>query len=161
MQEPLPADILARVVDAPGSQSAYRQFYRTFAAVHRAHERWLGAVGSSGPRYAVMAAIRSADGPVPPSAIADAVGRPRNAVTPLLRTLEADGLIKRSPNTADARSHYVTLTRAGSRTVARWDAQEEAFIHRLFAGRPSAELGRLAAILDAIGAQARGIHRGR
>ena len=140
---------------------AFRQLYRTFTAVDVAHERWLAAAGSNGPRYAVLTAISVANRPATPSDIADATGRAPNALSPLIGALEAQGLVKRSRNKADARSHYLRLTSAGTRLAARLDAEEAEFNRRLFTGWARAELDQLTAILATVEAQARTIGRGR
>ncbi len=136
------------------AQSAYAQLYRTFVAVDRAHERWLAGAGSSGARYAVLAAIAAADGPVTPLAVSEVTGRSPNAISPLLQSLETEGLIRRSKNPGDARSHYLALSAAGKRTVKRLHAEETAFVRRLLTGRPGAEMDRATATLAAIETQA-------
>ncbi len=100
------------------AQSAYAQLYRTFLAVDRAHEHWLAGAGTNGARYAVLAAIAAAAGPITPLAISEVTGRSPNAISPLLKGLNTEGLIRRSKNPGDARSHYLTLSAAGKRTVS-------------------------------------------
>ena len=136
------------------AQSTYAQLYRTFLAVDRAHERWLSGAGSNGARYAVLAAIAATDEPVTPLAVSEVTRRSPNAISPLLQGLESDGLIRRSKNPGDARSHYLTLSAAGKRTVKRLHTEEAAFVRRLLTGRPRAEMDRMAATLAAIETQA-------
>jgi len=56
-------------------------------------------------------------GPLEPSRLAEVSGMSRAAVSALVKTLEADGLIERTAATGDARSVVLTLTPAGDRKV--------------------------------------------
>ncbi len=139
---------------------AYPQLNRTFAAVDRAHERWLAAVGSNGARCAVLAALAAAGQPITPSALAETIGRSPNALSPLLRGLQDDGLIKRSANAQDRRSHFIHLTATGRRTAQRLAREEAAFVRAAFGGRSQREMEALTAALRGLEQQAAGVQRG-
>lgn len=130
---------------------AYQQLYRTFNALDRSHERWLAGVGSNGARFAVLSALAQSDGPLTPSDVSSATGRSPNAISPLLRALQEEALIKRAANTADRRSHYLSLTSAGRRLAQRLQREEAAFIHAAMgkqSGRNLSALGKTLATLE-------------
>ncbi|MEE9277225.1 MAG: MarR family transcriptional regulator [Dehalococcoidia bacterium] len=148
-----------RAQSAGRVQTVYEQLYRTFAAVDRAHERWLTSVGSNGARYAVLAALAGSGRPLTPSDISDGTGRSPNAISPLLRALQDEGLIKRAPNASDRRSHYVALTPVGRRLAQRLRREEASFVRAALGGRSSRELSQLSRSLQSIEDQAGTIQR--
>ena len=58
-------------------------------------------------------------GPLEPSRLAETSGMSRQAVSSLVKTLEADGLIARSAATHDARSVVLSLTPLGTRKIVQ------------------------------------------
>lgn len=142
-------------------QAVYTQLYRTFAAVDRAHERWLSSVGSNGARYAVLASLAESDRTLTPSDVSEATGRSPNAISPLLRALQEEGLIKRSANATDRRSHYLSLSAAGKRLAQRLQREEAAFIRAALGGRAPNELSALERSLQSVEEQASTIQRRR
>ncbi len=146
---------------ATRAHAAYYQLYRSFGAVDRAHERWLTSVGSNGARYAVLAALAGSDRPMTPSDVSDDTGRSPNAISPLLRALHEEALIKRAPNAADRRSHYLALTASGKRMAKRLDREEQAFIQAALGGRSAKSLNTLQEALQSVEVQALGIQRPR
>ena len=58
-------------------------------------------------------------GPLEPSRLAELSGMSRQAVSSLVKTLSADGLIQRSAAEHDARSVVLTLTPAGTRRITQ------------------------------------------
>jgi len=58
-------------------------------------------------------------GPLEPSRLAETSGMSRQAVSSLVKTLEADGLIVRTAAESDARSVVLSLTEAGTRKVVQ------------------------------------------
>ena len=135
---------------ASRTQRVYQSVFRTLTAVERAHERWLSAVGSSGARFSVLAALADARHPLTPSTISTTTGRSPNAISPLLGSLEADGLIKRSSNPDDRRSFFLALTAAGRRQANQLRREERAFIKALLGGRRASDLDALAKGLAAV-----------
>lgn len=146
---------------ASQTQAVYDRLYRAFAALDRAHERWLSGVGSNGARYAILASLAESQHPMTPSDVSDATGRSPNAISPLLRALEREGLIKRTPNSADRRSHYLQLTAAGKRTAQKLRGEERAFINAVLRGSSGRDLSALDKNLQAIEERAGSVVRGR
>ena len=99
--------------------------------------------------------------PMTPSDVSDVTGRSPNAISPLLRALEREALIKRNPNSADRRSHYLALTAAGKRTAQKLRTEEQAFIRSLLKGRSTRDLASLEKSLLAIQERAGSVQRGR
>ena len=145
----------------PKGQSAYQQLYRTFTALDRAHERWLTAAGSNGARFAVLAALDESDHPLTPSEVSEGTGRSPNAISPLLRALQQEGLIRRNPNATDRRSHYLSLTAAGRRLVKRLQREERSFMQATLSGRSVRELTALERSLLALEERAGTLQRTR
>jgi len=136
------------------ARAVYSQLYQTFQAVDRAHERWLATLGSNGARYAVLAALAEAGRPITPSDISDGTGRSPNAISPLLRGLQEEGLIKRAPNASDRRSHFLSLTPVGKRLAQRLQKEEDAFISSVMGRGAGKELDTLERALGTIAERA-------
>ena len=151
----------AREQASARATAAYTQLYRTFSALDRSHERWLASVGSNGARFAVLAALAGSDGAMTPSDVSAATGRSPNAISPLLRALQEEKLIKRAANSADRRSHYLSLTGSGRRLARRLQREESAFIGAALGGRPGRELATLDETLASLEEQALTIQRPR
>ena len=141
--------------------AAYQQLYRTFNALDRSHERWLAGVGSNGARFAVLSALSSSNRPMTPSDVSATTGRSPNAISPLLRSLQDEKLIKRAANSADRRSHYLSLTATGRRLVQRLQREESAFIRVALGGHSGRELAALGKTLSSLEEQALTIQRPR
>ncbi len=143
------------------TEAAYAQLFRTHTALDRAHERWLTSAGSNGARYAILAALALSGKAVTPSTISAITGRSPNAISPLLNGLQQDGLIRRTANPSDRRSHYVQLTAAGRRVAQRLRKEEAAFVRSAFGGRAARELDTLTNVLSVLEEQAASIQRDR
>ena len=124
-------------------EAAFDQLYRTFTSLDRAHERWLADAGSNGARAAIIAALAAQQGAITPATISQVTGRSANAVSPLLRGLEADGLIKRLPHPTDQRSHFIRLTAAGRRSAQRLQKEERVFVRASLTACSAKELDAL------------------
>ena len=85
-------------------------------ASFRGFSRRVGQAELRPGRFAAMMIIRNNPG-VNPAALSRAIGRDKSSVTPLLQKLEKLGLVVRAPQAEDARSHGLTLTAAGERTL--------------------------------------------
>ena len=73
----------------------------------------LAAHGLSMWEYVVLSGL--VDGPAQTQArLAEAVGRDKTRIIPILDALEARGLLDRSPDPADRRNRIVTLTEPGN-----------------------------------------------
>ena len=140
---------------------AYQQLYRTFSALDRSHERWLAGVGSNGARFAVLSALAGADRALTPSDVSAATGRSPNAISPLLRALQDEGLIKRAANSADRRSHYLSLTPPGRRLAQRLQKEETAFVKAAMGKQSSRDLSSLGKTLATLEEQVGSVQRPR
>ncbi len=141
------------------AHAAYTQLYRAFTAIDRAHEHWLMGVGSNGARYSVLAELYHSTRPMTPSDVAESTGRSPNAISPLIRTLLREGLIKQTPNSADGRSYFLALTTAGRKLTKRLEREETAFVQAAMGGRPARELSTLDEALQALEKRAETIQR--
>jgi MarR family transcriptional regulator for hemolysin len=140
---------------------AYQLLYRAFTALDRSHERWLANVGSNGARFAVLSALAGNDRPMTPSDVSSGTGRSPNAISPLLRSLQDEGLIKRAANSSDRRSHYLSLTAPGRRITQRLQKEEDAFIRASMGKQSPRDLAALGKTLSSLEEQAISIQRPR
>ena len=107
-------------------------------------------MGSNGARCAILGALTEAKPPITPSSVSTVTGRSPNAISPLLRTLEDEGLSKRNPNSADRRSRHLTLTAAGKRMAQMFHGEDQLFIRSVLEGRSTRELALLEESLQSI-----------
>lgn len=140
---------------------AYEQLYRTFNALDRSHEHWLAGVGSNGARFAVLSALAGAGHAMTPSDVSATTGRSPNAISPLLRALQEEGLIKRAANSADRRSHYLSLTAPGRRLAQKLQKEERAFVRAALGKQSSRDLTSLGKTLASLEEQVRSVQRPR
>ncbi|WP_425099889.1 MarR family winged helix-turn-helix transcriptional regulator [Tropicibacter sp. S64] len=86
--------------------------YSTSHAMQQSYRPLLEELGLTYPQYLVMAALWREDG-VTMGALGRDVKLTSNTLTPLVKRLEARGLITRSRGTADERQVRIDLTEAG------------------------------------------------
>lgn len=86
--------------------------YAAGHAVQRAYRPMLDGLGLTFPQYLVMTALWNGDGQGV-GAIGSRVDLDSATLTPLIKRLEAAGLVRRTRNPADERQVIVTLTEAG------------------------------------------------
>lgn len=79
-------------------------------------EAKLAAVGLSIPRLAALQHLADAGDALPLGQLAERLACVKSNVTQLIDRLEADGLVKRTPDPNDKRSRLAVLTEAGRRT---------------------------------------------
>ena len=115
---------------------------RAQRAQEQARDRALAPHGLSAVRFDVLDAIGDLKGGTP-SQVSAATGRSPNAISPLLKAMEAGGLISRGPNANDARSHLVRLTATGRRVLQRARRADAAAARALEAGAPRTLVGHL------------------
>lgn len=108
---------------------------RAQRAQEQARDRALAPHGLSAVRFDMLDAIGDLKGGTP-SQVSAVTGRSPNAISPLLKAMEAGGLIARQPNASDARSHIVRLTEAGRRVLQRARKADAAAARALAAGTP-------------------------
>jgi DNA-binding MarR family transcriptional regulator len=82
--------------------------------------------------------------------LADALGRSRSTMVPLLDALERDGLAVREQSPRDARSHALTITAAGQDWLAQTIPQVRAHDARLTRGLTAADRAALMRILGIV-----------
>ncbi len=86
--------------------------YSATHAIQQAYKPLLDALGLTYPQYLVLASLWGEDG----QSVGD-IGRQvqlaSNTLTPLLKRLEAQGLVVRSRDKSDERQVRITLTRSG------------------------------------------------
>jgi DNA-binding MarR family transcriptional regulator len=140
---------------------AYQQLYRTFSTLDRSHERWLAGVGSNGARFAVLSALAGSDRALTPSDVSTSTGRSPNAISPLLRALQDEGLIKRAANSADRRSHFLSLTAPGRRLAQKLEKEETAFVRAALGKQSAGDLTTLSKTLASLEEQVGSVKRAR
>ena len=92
--------------------------YGASLAINRAYKPLLDALEITYPQYLVLSALWESDG-LSVGAIGDRLGLDSSNVTPLVKRMEAAGLITRLRNPADERQVVVSLTPAGQAMQAR------------------------------------------
>lgn len=88
--------------------------YSASLAVTKAYKPLLDPLGLTYPQYLVMLALWSTDD-LPVSALGERVALDSGTLTPLLKRLEAAGLLQRQRDAADERRVLIRLTLAGKR----------------------------------------------
>ena len=86
--------------------------YATTIAVNRAYKPSLDKLGITYPQYLVLTTLGENDG-LSISAIADRLALESSMITPLVKRLEAAGLVTRVRNPKDERQVIVSLTPKG------------------------------------------------
>ena len=92
--------------------------YGASMAINRAYKPLLDALEITYPQYLVLGALWEADG-LSVGAIAERLGLDSSNVTPLVKRMEAGGLVSRQRNPADERQVVVSLTPLGRDMQAR------------------------------------------
>jgi DNA-binding MarR family transcriptional regulator len=129
--------------------------YSTGMAIQRLYKPLLDGLGLTYPQYLVLNVLWQ-DTAQPVGAIAERLALESSTLTPLLKRLEAAGLVTRTRNPADERQVLVALTPAGQALRERTGCVGAALLAG--SGRSMAELGalnrQLRALRDAIYADA-------
>jgi len=92
--------------------------YGASMAINRAYKPLLDALEITYPQYLVLSALWEVDGQSV-GALAERLGLDSSNVTPLVKRMEAAGLVSRVRNPADERQVVVSLTDAGRDMQAR------------------------------------------
>ncbi len=87
--------------------------YSTSLAINRLYKPLLDELGITYPQYLVLNALWEEDGRSI-SALAHRIGLESSTITPLVKRLEAAGLVTRTRSIEDERSVHVMLTASGS-----------------------------------------------
>ena len=90
------------------------RFYTVSRLITQAYGPLLDRLGVTYPQYLVLLVLWEKDAQ-PVNDIAKRLVLETNTVTPLLKRMEAEGLVRRTRGTEDARQVIVSLTEKGSR----------------------------------------------
>ncbi|WP_280250846.1 MarR family winged helix-turn-helix transcriptional regulator [Nocardia abscessus] len=121
-------------------------------AVLAVYRPLLEPLGLTHPQYLVMLALWG-DAPMSVKAIAEAVQLDSPTLSPLLKRLEAAGLISRERDSRDERNLVVNLTRAGAELREQAERIPPAVVRRL--GVTMADLEELRDVLTRVNEAAR------
>jgi MarR family transcriptional regulator, organic hydroperoxide resistance regulator len=92
--------------------------YSTSLAMTKLYKPLLDELGLTYPQYLVMLVLWEEDGPMV-SELGERLYLDSGTLTPLLKRLEAAGLVARVRDTQDERRVHITLTAAGRKLKAR------------------------------------------
>jgi len=125
--------------------------YSAGMAIQRAYKPLLDGLGVTYPQYLVMNVLWTREGRTV-GQIADELALEPSTMTPLLKRLEAGGLVSRTRNPDNERQVLIALTPAGRALEARAGCLAEALLEH--SGASPAELGdlngRMKGLRDAI-----------
>lgn len=93
--------------------------YSAAHAMQQAYRPLLEDLGVTYPQYLVLSALWTAETPPTVRGIGQQVHLDSSTLTPLLKRLEAAGLVRRSRDPEDERQVRIALTEAGSALEAR------------------------------------------
>ncbi|CAN5479944.1 MarR family transcriptional regulator [soil metagenome] len=105
---------------------------------------------STMPRFDVMAALHRANGELTMTELSRRLLVSNGNTTTVIDRLESDGLVQRTPSTADRRIINVALTAAGRRQFAKLAAEHEAQVDSFFGDVSAADLDALDELLQRI-----------
>lgn len=105
---------------------------------------------STMPRFDVMAALHRADGELTMTELSRRLLVSNGNTTTVIDRLELDGMVQRTPSTADRRIINVALTAAGRRQFAKLAAEHEARVDEIFGDVSAADLDALEELLKRI-----------
>ena len=142
-QKPQPAVNPALLLD---NQLCFA-LYSTSLAMTKIYKPLLAPLGLTYPQYLAMLALWERDG-VMVSELGDRLYLDSGTLTPLLKRLEASGLIARLRDVADERRVHVTLTAAGRRLKAKAAAVPDCVASA--AGCPLSDLASLTQQVQAL-----------
>ena len=114
--------------------------YAAARAVTQAYAPLLAKLGLTYPQYLVMLVLWETDG-LTVKALGERLFLDSGTLTPLLKRLEAQGLVRRERSTEDARSVHVHLTSPGRAMRRKAVAVPEAMVCKM--GLTQEELSRL------------------
>jgi len=121
--------------------------YATTIAVNRLYKPMLDKLGLTYPQYLVLSTLWEQDG-LTVSAIADRLALESSMITPLLKRLEAAGLVIRTRNPRDERQVIVTLTAKGKSLNEKTACLTDTLLER--SGMTPAKLSDLNAKIQAL-----------
>jgi DNA-binding MarR family transcriptional regulator len=105
--------------------------------------------GVTGPQRLVLRALELSPG-TPPSELAKVLCFHKSTVSVILRSLEGEGFVRRSPNPADGRAVLLTLTPKGRRVVEQRDGTVEAVFRATLERLSARDVRAAQRVLDAL-----------
>ncbi|MBB3347940.1 MarR family winged helix-turn-helix transcriptional regulator [Sphingomonas sp. BK069] len=138
-------------VPLPLDQQLCFSLYAASMAVGRAYKPLLDELGITYPQYLVLHALWEQDGRSV-GAIAERLALESSTITPLVKRMEAAGLVERRRNPDDERQVQVFLTEAGHALRARCGCLAERLLERsrLSIDQLAALNGQVQALRDAL-----------
>jgi len=124
----------------PLDQQICFTLYATSMAITRAYKPLLDALGLTYPQYLVLNVLGEGDGATI-GAIAARLDLESSTVTPLVKRLEAAGLVARRRGLEDERRVEVTMTEAGRALLGRSGCLNDTLLER--SGMAGEDLGAL------------------
>lgn len=124
----------------PLDQQICFTLYATSMAITRAYKPLLDAMGLTYPQYLVLNALGESDGATI-GAIAARLDLESSTVTPLVKRLEAAGLVMRRRGLEDERKVEVTMTEAGRALLGQAGCLNKTLLER--SGMDGEDLGAL------------------
>ena len=126
------------------------RFYTVSRLITQAYGPLLDRLGVTYPQYLVLLVLWEKDAQ-PVNDIAKRLVLETNTVTPLLKRMEAEGLVRRTRGTEDARQVIVSLTEKGTRLreIAK-DIPDQMGSTITCCNIPSEQFPQLAATLDSL-----------
>jgi MarR family 2-MHQ and catechol resistance regulon transcriptional repressor len=112
---------------------------------------WLAPFGLTSSKYNYLVVLYVEGRPLMFNEIKAGIHTTSASVTGMIKALEADGLVERCDNPADARSELVALTRNGRALVERVFPVHHGFIDDAMSGLTEKQTKELLATLLAIG----------
>lgn len=126
------------------------RFYTVSRLITQAYGPLLDRLGVTYPQYLVLLVLWEKDAQ-PVNDIAKRLVLETNTVTPLLKRMEAEGLVRRTRGTEDARQVIVSLTEEGSRLQeTAKDIPDQMGSTITCCNIPSEQFPQLAATLDSL-----------
>jgi len=105
--------------------------------------------GVTGPQRLVLRALELAPG-MPPSELAKLLCFHKSTVSVIVRSLETDGFVDRSPNPTDGRAVVLRLTTKGRRTVEQREGTVEAVFRATLERLSDRDVRAAQRVLDAL-----------
>ncbi len=105
---------------------------------------------STMPRFDVLAALHRADDELTMTELSRRLLVSNGNTTTVIDRLESDGLVQRTPSTADRRIINVALTATGRRQFTRLAAEHEAQVDEIFGDVSAADLDAIEQLLQRI-----------
>jgi len=127
--------------------------YSATHAMQKAYRPLLDDIGITYPQYLVLSALWSEKAPITVSGIGTALHLDSSTVTPLLKRLEAAGLVARNRDPNDERQVQVSLSEAGRALEAQTAHVSTCILEKI--GMDVSALAQLQADVTALGERLR------